>query len=144
MEHLNQDGVLNAAFGWTGDEHEFVALATKAGAVVHASDFFLNMAFFSNLPNNIDAGIHADANRGHHSTSAVEEMEHETDEEEAVHTVAFIMSDGDNLQILQNDFITERFFNSPQRGALPVSWSYAPCMAVSVSTHGCARMSACV
>jgi len=136
FDHLNTaDGVLNAAFGWTGDEHEFVALATKSGAVVHASDFFLNMAFFSNLPNSIDKQTAAHNTKAAQQAEAEAEVEVEVEEahameEKAVHTVAFIMSDGDNLQILQNDFITERFFNSPQRGSLPVSWSYAPCMAV--------------
>mmetsp|Transcript_11659 Transcript_11659/g.20426 ORF Transcript_11659/g.20426 Transcript_11659/m.20426 type:complete len:324 (-) Transcript_11659:456-1427(-) len=93
------------------------------------------MAFFANLPND----VYEEVNEPRYSaTNAREEVvvfenekENVQEEERDVHTVAFIMSDGDNLQILQNDFVTERFFNSPERGHLPVSWSYAPCMAVS-------------
>mmetsp|Transcript_11663 Transcript_11663/g.20439 ORF Transcript_11663/g.20439 Transcript_11663/m.20439 type:complete len:290 (-) Transcript_11663:456-1325(-) len=92
------------------------------------------MAFFANLPND----VYEEVNEPRYSaTNAREEVvvfenekENVQEEERDVHTVAFIMSDGDNLQILQNDFVTERFFNSPERGHLPVSWSYAPCMAV--------------
>ena len=90
MEHLKTFDGLSAAFGWTGDEHEFVALATKSGAVVHASDFFLNMAFFSNLPNKVSDG------QGQHAGSAEAAVEDKVEkdkatEEKAVHTVAFVM-----------------------------------------------------
>lgn len=47
------------------------------------------------------------------------------------HTVAFITSDGDNIQLLQHtDFIGPGHFGDPTRGAIPLGWSYSPAMAV--------------
>lgn len=47
----------------------------------------------------------------------------------AVHTVAFVMSDGDNIQLLQNDWISNVHWNHPLRGTVPAGWSYSPAMA---------------
>ena len=105
FDHLKiADGVMNAVFGWTGDEHQFVSLATRAGAVVHASDFFSNLAFFSNLPNSLNLDT-ADAREAStletparvpvavpRAAKEEEEEEEQQQEEEAVHTVSFIMS----------------------------------------------------
>ncbi len=42
---------------------------------------------------------------------------------EKVHTVTFILSDGDNMQWLTNDFITSnRWYNSPLRGQFEMGW----------------------
>ena len=52
-----------------------------------------------------------------------------------VHTVAFITSDGDNIQLLEHrDFMDADHFRSPQRGAIAVGWSYSPAMAVLAPT----------
>ena len=39
------------------------------------------------------------------------------------HTVAFVMSDGDNLQWLQNDWRSEQWYGAPERGAMPIGWT---------------------
>ena len=41
----------------------------------------------------------------------------------AVHTVAFMMSDGDNLQLLAGDWTSERWYGSPERGEIPLGTS---------------------
>jgi hypothetical protein len=39
------------------------------------------------------------------------------------HNVCFLMSDGDNLQWLQNGYLENRWFGHPQRGDIPVAWT---------------------
>jgi hypothetical protein len=117
LDHLDATR-LNAAFGWGGDEHEWVAHTTRAGAVAHASDFAQNLAFLSQVrtppspPPPPPPPPPAPApGRG-------------------VHTVAFITSDGDNIQLLEHaDFVDAAHYGSPDRGAIPVGWSYSPAMA---------------
>lgn len=47
--------------------------------------------------------------------------------EEDVHYVTFVMSDGDNVQWLLNDFATdERWYGSPLRGDFPMGWTISP------------------
>ena len=40
--------------------------------------------------------------------------------------VVFHITDGDNLQWLQQDFINPRWWNDPMRGEVPISWSISP------------------
>ena len=52
---------------------------------------------------------------------------------EKVHTVCFILSDGDNMQWLTNDFITsDRWYNSPLRGEFEMGWGL-PATAIDVT-----------
>merc|ERR1712232_1410107 len=46
-----------------------------------------------------------------------------------VHTVAFMLSDGDNIQLLEGDWIADRWYGSPLRGSVPMGWSYSPAVA---------------
>jgi len=45
-----------------------------------------------------------------------------------VHTVAFVMSDGDNIQWLQGGWRSDEWYGSPDRGAVPIGWTFAPAM----------------
>lgn len=121
---------LSAAYGWTTDEHQFTAAATKAGGVVHASDFAYNLALLSQLPpyaappapprawapRPTPASTGASAATGRNYAS----------KRPGVHLVAFVVSDGDNLQLLQGDFISSKHWHHPDRGSWPTSWSYSP------------------
>eukprot|EP00940_MAST-03C_sp_MAST-3C-sp2_P002449 g2449.t1 len=118
-----REDALNAAMGWTSsDEHEYTARITEAGGMVHASDFLFNVEVLSNLPDlpNVDV-----------SDDPIEDAH---DDVEDVHTVAFVMSDGDNLQLLANGWISPSFYGSPLRGRAPLGWSYSPAAAVLMPT----------
>lgn len=56
-----------------------------------------------------------------------------------MHTVTFVMTDGDNLQWLLSDFATDpNFWASPARGTVPLGWTVAPVtadLAPSVLSH---------
>eukprot|EP01052_Picozoa_sp_SAG31_P012165 SAG31_NODE_705_length_12695_cov_3.147007_3_plen_232_part_00 len=107
---------LSVAYGWTMvDEHKFTASVTHAGGYVHASDFAYNLAFLSQLP------VSSAARR----SPTVSQKK-----TESVHTVAFVMSDGDNIQLLQNDWMSTQHWNHPARGTVPAGWSYSPATAV--------------
>ena len=54
-----------------------------------------------------------------------------TDRSSSVHTVAFMMSDGDNLQLLAGDWTSERWYGSPERGEIPLGTSVV-CVCVCV------------
>lgn len=111
---------LNAAYGWTSsDEHAFTASVTEAGGMVHASDFAYNLAVLSQLPPYV-APPPPPSPPPSPDPRRVQKQ---------VHTVAFVNSDGDNLQLLQNDWISTSHWNDPLRGNLPVGWSYSPAMA---------------
>jgi hypothetical protein len=111
------NGQLSVAYGWTNvDEHTFTAGVTAAGGYVHASDFAYNLAFLSNMPPfqapppPPPSPLPAPVKKG-------------------VHTVAFVMSDGDNIQLLQNDWMSVEHWNHPARGTVAAGWSYSPAMA---------------
>jgi len=54
---------------------------------------------------------------------------------DSVHTVTFVMSDGDNIQWLMNDFSTnENWYGSPLRGQFNMGWTISPSMAVLAPT----------
>jgi hypothetical protein len=108
---------LNVAFGWTSnDEHAFTASVTSVGGMVHASDFLYNLELFSQLP----PYVHPKR----------EKKAAPPPSRKDVHTVAFVFSDGDNLQILQNDWVSSTHWNSPARGSCNIGWSYSPSMSV--------------
>ena len=100
---------------------------------MHASDFAYNLEVLSNLPpykyrntEDVKTDIdETDAGIGHKNKT--------TNSINNTHTVAFVFSDGDNLQILQNDWVSSSHWNAPARlnGSSPrVGWSYSPAMAV--------------
>ena len=49
--------------------------------------------------------------------------------EEGVHYVAFVMSDGDNIQWLSRDFMLPKWWGSPLRGQFNMTWEMAPILA---------------
>ena len=125
---------LNAAYGWTSyDEHEFTASVTKAGGMVHASDFIYNLCVFSQLPPYRHTQLAAPAPApapAKATTAANQKAPTRAHAQRSVHTVAFVNSDGDNLQLLQNDWISTNHWNHPDRGMQASGWSYSPAMAV--------------
>ena len=118
LSHLDKTR-LNAAFGWGGDEHQWVARCSQSGAVAHASDFASNIALLANVPPSSPSLPPAPPPSPPPPATSP-----------PVHTVAFITSDGDNIQLLQHaDFMDDKHYSSPLRGSIPVGWSYSPAMA---------------
>ena len=115
---------LNVAFGWTSnDEHAFTASVTSMGGMVHASDYLYNLELLSQLPSYMYS-------KRKQTLSLPLPLPLPPHTPKNVHTVAFVFSDGDNLQILQNDWISDSHWNSPKRGMSNIGWSYSPSTAV--------------
>ena len=118
---------LNAAFGWTSsDEHAFTASVTQAGGMVHASDYAYNLAVLSQLPK---PPTPAPSPLRRTSLSTTTSTQVPSQPSCPVHTVAIVNSDGDNIQLLQNDWVSRTHWNHPLRGRQPAGWSYSPAMA---------------
>jgi hypothetical protein len=119
---------INACFGWsTWDEHQWVSHITRAGAYAHASDFADNLAFMTNVaplppPAPVTPTVAPAAARAQAAAARARASNK--------HTVAFLTSDGDNVQLLEHvDFVGPNFYGSPLRGDTAVGWSYSPAMA---------------
>lgn len=121
---------LGAAFGW-GPENAYVSTCNEQAVYVHASDYCMNLAALSNARvatarvanGGARAATHDAADR---SSSGTPRHRRETRR----HTVAFVMSDGDNLQWVLGPFSTDiRWWQSPQRGRQPVGWTLSPALA---------------
>lgn len=111
-----------ATFGWGSSEFGLVRAASAAAGFVHASDFAQNLATLSSYALLALSQRRAAAPDGPDPPVAAA----------PVHTVAFVMTDGDNLQWLLSDtgFSTSgRWYNSTQRGRVPLGWTMAPAMA---------------
>lgn len=103
--------------GW-GDASEgedaFVSMSSRAGAKTIPADHARNLACLSGirhrrLTQRADATI--------------------PDPEPDTHHVAFLLTDGDNIQWLLGDFAgDERWYGSPQRGAFDMGWGMAPAL----------------
>eukprot|EP01106_Pelomyxa_sp_JSP_P003214 TRINITY_DN1483_c0_g1_i1.p1 TRINITY_DN1483_c0_g1~~TRINITY_DN1483_c0_g1_i1.p1 ORF type:complete len:526 (+),score=97.98 TRINITY_DN1483_c0_g1_i1:37-1578(+) len=103
----------SAVLGWGGDEYGFVNHATLKSKYVHAADWSLNLPVYTNMALK---SVETRANQTSTSTTPH-------------HTVCFIMSDGDNIQWLMNDFATNTmWWASPNRGKAPLGWTIAPAL----------------
>jgi hypothetical protein len=101
-------------YGWGAEcgEYDFVKGASLGGASVVASDFSSNLSVLARVEG-------APVTGNNHATDG--EVT-----EEGVHYVAFVMSDGDNIQFLQNAFDDDRWWGSAERGSFPMNWEVSP------------------
>ncbi len=96
----------NAEYGWVKD-------VSKANASGVPSDWSKNLSTLSRLQTNIPKPP----------------RKYPEPVKEGERIVAFSMSDGDNLQVMAGDFITNtKFFGHPARGTFPISWEFPPSM----------------
>jgi len=100
-------------FGWGRDEHSFVGAVSRGGGWVLPSDWALNLSAHRWL-------------KDPEPVSKPREMEWDPPRR-GQRVVAFVISDGDNLQWLLGGF-TEApgFWSSQRRGTVPVTWEMAP------------------
>ncbi len=109
-------------FGWShgfdgkisgaGAEQDYIIWATQNKLNVLASDHCYNLSFYSydqakfSYKQHTHRKITADPNK---------------------HYLAIVMSDGDNIQWMQNDFLwSVQYWASPYRGQFPLSWTISP------------------
>lgn len=97
--------------GWGPDEHNNVSIASRFGVDMIAADWSYNLSVLSSYP----------------STPKTQNTSEKVLEEDGVHYVTFVMSDGDNQQwLLGSNFNTKNWFGSPYRGNFNLGWSLSP------------------
>jgi hypothetical protein len=101
-----------AFFGAWPDEYKTVEQLSKRSLMVHASDWALNLSTLTNIPAPIARQEPAD-------TFKVIPQ---------VHTVCFLMSDGDNIQWLLNAFNDTSTWNSSIKSKLKLGWTISPAL----------------
>lgn len=100
--------------GWTENEVNFVQSNSIHGKVTIAADWSANLSLYSSFGNN---------------TIKQKNKVDVSDVPKNKHYVAIMMSDGDNLQWMQNGFATDKkYFGSKHRGDFPMTWTIAPSM----------------
>ena len=150
IARLNASTHAGVAMGWhSGDEFEYVKALSRGGAWAHASDWSQDLYALSNLAAHSNAlarprttpprGLPLSAATHAHESSAMpgagrSERHAERRPVQAAHTVAFVMSDGDNLCWLQGDWRKASWYGSPDRGAVPIGWTFAPAAAELIPT----------
>lgn len=97
--------------GWGESEDGLVNDASRESVMVHPADWANNLSILSNVP----------------AETVQKKNKSNEPREENVHTVCFVMSDGDNIQWSVNDYATsEKWFNSPYRGDFKLGWTISP------------------
>ena len=103
------------SLGWgPGDESLHVSLSGQNGIFTVASDHAYNLSTL--------AGVKVDQIKQNRNQGTLP-----PEPNPPVHYVAFLMSDGDNVQWLLNDFATsDRWFGAKERGRIPMAWQVSP------------------
>jgi hypothetical protein len=101
-------------FGWGQEcgEFEFAKGASEGGAAVIPADWSSNLSVLSNVENAIVVGNQHAADDGVTT--------------DGTHYVAFVMSDGDNIQFMQNAFNDPPWWGNMYRGDFPMGWEMSP------------------
>jgi hypothetical protein len=108
-------GPFTEVFGWGTDEHDFVKQVSQGGGQVIPSDWALNLSALGWLP-----AAPADPVR-------LPSRPVPTPVRKGERIVAFVVSDGDNVQWLLGGFPEATgFWASPERGKFPVTWEMPP------------------
>jgi hypothetical protein len=110
FSEMNANSVL---FGWGDSEFTFVRNSSSYSIMVHPADWANNLSTLTNF-----------------STETVQHSHIENIEVlDNVHTVCFVMTDGDNIQWLLNDFATsDNWFGSPNRSNVKLGWTISPAL----------------
>ena len=99
--------------GWGNDEYQTVNKSSNYSISVLPADYSYNLSLLTNMNSTISQKTH----------------ETYTKNMDSVHTVCFVMSDGDNIQWLLNWFITDiRWFGNNNRGQLDIGWTISPAL----------------
>lgn len=106
---------LNAPIlGWTDNEVDFVSSNSLLSKITYAADFSANLSFYS-------AASYRTLVQGRTAQAITPEK--------GKHYAAIVMSDGDNVQWMENNFATSnKYYASPKRGNFPVTWTTSPAL----------------
>jgi len=103
----------SALMGWGFDEFQLVSQASNYNEFVHASDYASNLSTFSNFS----------------ATVKQKQPDSTVSNDENIHTVCFLMTDGDNIDWLFNQFVDDtNYYANPNRGKMKLGWSESPAM----------------
>jgi hypothetical protein len=95
------------------DEYQTVKKATDNLIITQMADYAVNLSTLTNINTEISQNYH----------------EINFNDFESVHTVCFVMTDGDNIQWLLNWFYTDnRWFGSEKRGQIDIGWTISPAL----------------
>ena len=107
---MNSNSVL---LGWGSDEFTLVQTASQKSIMVHAADFAKNLSVLSNF------GV-VEKQASHNVNPGTVQN---------VHTVCFLMTDGDNVQWVLGNFSTDpNWYASPYRGKINLGWTISPAL----------------
>jgi len=95
--------------GWWPEEAAGVSRGSIYGIATIASDFSTNLTFHSGMPRKIE----------------IKPMPPKPVLQNKIY-VAFILSDGDNLQYVEH--LMRKLWNNPDRGSVPMGWTLSPAM----------------
>ncbi|MCU0522620.1 MAG: hypothetical protein MUF84_18245 [Anaerolineae bacterium] len=102
------------AFGWGPDEYAWIHQISSEGGIGLAADWSRNLSVLQRVPATLPE-------RPHPTVRPAKEGER---------IVAFVMSDGDNIQWMGGQFVTaEGFWANPHRGEFAMTWEMAPLLA---------------
>ena len=100
-------------YGWGGDENEWVRDLSRGNATGGPADWCVNLSALEKLP------------AGGPIRRPVRPVP--PADPDAKRYIAFVMSDGDNVQWLTGRFVDDRkFWGSPLRGTFPMTWEVSP------------------
>jgi len=99
--------------GWGPDEEHTIRNVSENSLYLNAADWTENIPVLSNFSADIQQHTYAT----------------DINDAEDVHTVCFLVSDGDNYDWLLNEFYTlPEAYGSPNRGKVSIGWTISPAM----------------
>jgi len=103
----------SALLGWGSSEFDLVQAASQHSIIVHAADWALDLSTLS------DFGADTKQSTYVNNPQTIQN----------VHTVCFLMTDGDNVQWLLNNFSTDpKWYGSQDRTKVNLGWTVSPAM----------------
>src|SRR6185312_11969423 len=106
---LSSMGAGGTFMGWWPEEGSGVTRASQYGIATVASDYATNLTVHSGMPRTVNI-------KPIPPKPALQNKMY----------VAFIMSDGDNLQYVEH--LERKLWNDPGRGQVPMGWTMSPAM----------------
>jgi hypothetical protein len=135
IRRIRELGPGTRVFGWGEDEHEFVGEVSDAGGAVLPADWSLNLSALHHLPPSGSRPWPPPLKPGPAPRNSVPVVSPSPRPRPAPLTpgervVAFVITDGDNLQWVGGGFVeAPGFWASTNRGRFPVTWEMAPSLA---------------